>query len=59
MSGEGMPGARPIINMLGGMKVRANENPLIGIAIQAPVTGNKDFSWQLVFQPDIEWGKMK
>lgn len=54
-----MPGARPIINMLGGMKVRANENPLIGIAIQAPVTGNKDFSWQLVFQPDIEWGKMK
>jgi hypothetical protein len=59
ISGEGMPGERPIINLLGGMKVRVNDNLLIGIAIQAPVTGNKDFSWQLVFQPDIEWGKMK
>ena len=59
ISGEGMPGERPIINLLGGMKVRMNENLLLGIAIQAPVTGRKDFSWQLVFQPDIEWGKMK
>lgn len=59
ITGESMPGERPIINLLGGMKVRVNENMLLGIAIQAPVTGNKNFSWQLVFQPDIEWGKMK
>lgn len=59
LSGESMPGERPIINLLGGMKVRVNENLLLGIAIQAPVTGREDFSWQLVFQPDIEWGKMK
>ena len=59
LSGEGMPGERPIINLLGGMKVRVNESLLLGIAIQAPVTGREDFSWQLVFQPDIEWGKMK
>jgi hypothetical protein len=59
ISGEGMPGERPIINLLGGMKVRVNESLLLGIGIQAPITGRKDFSWQLVFQPDIEWGKMK
>lgn len=59
ISGEGMPGERPIINLLGGMKVRVNESLLLGIALQAPVTGRQDFSWQLVFQPDIEWGKMK
>jgi hypothetical protein len=59
ISGEGMPGERPIINLLGGMKVRVKESLLLGIALQAPVTGHKDFSWQVVFQPDIEWGKMK
>lgn len=59
ISGEGMPGESPLINLLAGMKVRVNENLLLGMAIQMPVTTNKDFSWQLVFQPDIEWGKMK
>jgi hypothetical protein len=59
ISGEGMPGERPIINLLGGMKVRVNHSLLLGIAIQALVTMRKDFSWQLVFQPDIVWGKMK
>jgi hypothetical protein len=59
ISGEGMPRERPIINLLGGMKVRVNESLLLGIGIQAPITGRKDFSWQFVFQPDIEWGKMK
>jgi hypothetical protein len=59
MSGEGMPGERPIINLLGGMKVRVNKSLLLGLAIQAPVTRREDFSWQLVLQPDIEWGKMK
>ncbi len=57
--GEAMPDERPIINLLGGLKVRVNESLLLGVAVQAPVTGREDFSWQLIFQPDIEWGKMQ
>lgn len=57
--GEATPNDQPIINLLGGLKVRVNESLLLGIALQAPVTGRKDFSWQFVFQPDIEWGTMK
>ena len=53
--GEGMRGERPIVNLLGGFKVRMNKNLTLGFAIQAPVTNRKDFSSQLVFQPDIEW----
>jgi hypothetical protein len=59
ITGEFMPEELPLINLLGGLKFRVNENLLLGIAIQAPVTTNKDFFWQLVFQPDIEWGTMK
>lgn len=59
LAGEGMPGEQPILNVLGGMKVRVNDGLLLGIALQAPITTRKDFSWQLVFQPEIEWGKMK
>lgn len=59
ISGEAAPGEMPIMNLLGGLKFRMSENLLLGIALQVPVTTRKDFSWQLVFQPDIEWGKMK
>ena len=59
ITGEVMSGERPLINLLGGFKFRVNENLLLGLAIQAPVTTNKDFTWQLVFQPDMEWGTMK
>lgn len=53
--GEGARGERPIVNLLGGFKVRVNKNLTLGFAVQAPVTSRKDFSSQLVFQPDIEW----
>ncbi len=53
--GEGMRGERPIVNLLGGFKVRMNKNLTLGFAVQIPVTNRKDFSSQLVFQPDIEW----
>lgn len=53
--GEGMHGERPIVNLLGGFKVRMNKNLTLGFALQVPVTNRKDFSTQLVFQPDIEW----
>ena len=53
--GEGMRGERPIVNLLGGLKVRMNKNLMLGFAVQVPVTNRKDFSSQMVFQPDIEW----
>jgi len=53
--GEGMRGERPIVNLLGGLKVRMNKNLMLGFAVQVPVTSRKDFSSQFVFQPDIEW----
>jgi len=53
--GEGMRGERPIVNLLGGLKVRVSKVLILGFAVQVPVTNRKDFSSQLVFQPDIEW----
>ena len=53
--GEGARGERPIVNLLGGLKVRVSKNLILGFAVQVPVTNRKDFSSQLVFGPDIEW----
>ena len=57
--GNKMPDEQGIINFLGGLKFRVTENLLFGVALQAPVIARGDFSWQLVFQPDIEWGSTK
>ena len=57
--GEGMRGERPIINLVGGLKVRVNKNLVLGFAVQAPVTNRTDFSSQLAFQPDIEWRRKR
>ena len=53
--GEGMRGERPIVNLLGGLKVRVSKVLILGFAVQVPVTNRKDFSSQLAFGPDIEW----
>jgi hypothetical protein len=55
--GEAMPHEQPLFNLLGGIKVRINKILILGVAFQAPITERKDFTWQLVFQPDIEWSK--
>lgn len=33
-----MRGERPIVNLLGGTTVGTNKNPLLGFAVQVPVT---------------------
>ena len=53
--GEGAKGERPIVNLLGGLKVRVAEGITAGIAYQTAVTSNEDFSWQLVGEPELEW----
>lgn len=57
--GEAMRGEKPIINLLGGLKVRVSKNLVLGFAVQAPVTKRRDFSSQLAFQPDIEWTRTR
>lgn len=52
---EAMRGDRPIVNVLLGLKVRVNDGLLLGLAFQVPTTSRKDFSSQMVFQPDREW----
>lgn len=59
ISGDGMPGEHTMINLLAGMKVRVNKLLLVGLAVQAPVTERKDFTWQFALEPEMEWGKMK
>ena len=56
---EAMRGDRPIVNALLGLKVRVNKNVLLGFAIQVPTTSRKDFSSQLVFEPDMEWRRTR
>ena len=53
--GEKMPDEQAIINLVGGVKIKLNENFMLGIGYQQPVTTNRDFSNQFIFQPDIEW----
>lgn len=53
--GEKMPDNQAIINLLGGVKIVLNKYFILGIGYQQPVTTNKDFSSQYIFQPDMEW----
>lgn len=57
--GEAMHGEGPVINVLAGLKMRVNAHLILGVALQVPTTSNKDFSSQLVFQPDMEWGRAR
>ena len=52
---EGMRGERPIVNLLGGLKVRVSMKLILGFAVQVPTTRRKDFSSQLAFGADVEW----
>lgn len=56
---EAGSGQRPIVNLLMGLKVRVSESTLLGFAFVLPATDNKEFSSQLVFQPDVEWERAR
>jgi hypothetical protein len=53
ISGAAQKSTRPIFNLLGGIKVELYKNFLIGFAYQLPLTSNRAFSSQYVFQPNI------
>jgi hypothetical protein len=53
--GSKMVNEQAIINLLGGIKVKLNNNFTLGIGYQQPVTTNKDFSSQYIFPADMEW----
>lgn len=50
---------RPTIGVLVGLKVQANKLVILGFAWQVPISSNKEFSSQLVFQPDLGWTRMR
>ncbi len=52
---EAARGERPIVSLVGGLKVRVNELLTLGFAFQVATTQRKDSTSRLVFQPDIEW----
>ncbi len=53
ISGVVGKGLRPIFNLLGGVKVKLNKNFLLGFAFQIPLTENRDYSSQYIFQPNV------
>lgn len=57
--GEGARGERPIVNLLGGLKVQVREGIVFGIAYQFPVSSREDFSSQLVALPEFEWKRAR
>ena len=57
--GEGARGERPIVNLLGGLKVQVREGIVFGVAYQFPVTTREDFSSQLVALPEFEWKRAR
>jgi len=44
-----------IATLIGGIKYRINENIILGLGYQWPISRNKDFSSQYIFQPDLEF----
>ena len=42
------------LNLLGGIKIRITNFLLLGFGVQFPVTTNRDFSSQFIFQPDLQ-----
>ena len=55
ISGVFQKGELPISNLLGGVKIKLNKNFMIGIGYQQPITTNREFASQYIFQPDIYW----
>ena len=55
MLGDKIQKEPAIINVLAGVKVKVYKNFILGFGYQHPVTNNKDFSSQYIFQPDMEW----
>ena len=55
IQGEKMPEESAIMNLLFGVKVRVTNSLLLALGFQVPVSNNKDFSSQYIFQPDLEW----
>jgi hypothetical protein len=51
ISGVFEKGTRPISNLLLGVKVKLNNNFLLGFAYQLPLTVNRDYDSQFVLQP--------
>ena len=57
ISGVVEKGARPIFNLLPGVKFKVSNNFLLGFGYQFPLTDNRDYSSRYVFQPNLLFQK--
>ncbi len=57
ISGVTEKNARPISNLLLGVKVKINNSFFLGLAYQLPLTTNRDYVSQYVFQPNVMFQK--
>ena len=57
LSGVVQKGELPILNLLGGVKVRVTSFLLLGIGYRVPITTSRDFSSQYIIQSDMQWKK--
>lgn len=53
--GTRMPDGVVFLNPLAGVKVRLNKYVVLGLGYMKPVTTNKEFSSQTIFQPEFSW----
>jgi hypothetical protein len=52
-SGLAQKEARPIFNLLGGVKIKLYNDFVLGFAYRLPITDNRDYTSQYIFQPDF------
>lgn len=55
IQGEKLAGESIALNLVGGVKVKINNYLILGLGYQGPITDNRDFSSQYIFQPNFEW----
>lgn len=48
-------GMAPGVRLLGGLKVPLTSRMLVGLAVQVPLTPQRDYDRQFVFGPDFDW----
>ena len=55
--GEGGHNVPTVLNVLAGIKLRIRPWITVGLALDLPLTSNRDFSSEGVLEPEFVWGK--
>ncbi len=55
LSGVTEKGQRPQFNLLGGLKIKVHQYLILGFGYQQPISSNKEFTSQYIFQTSSDW----